>query len=99
MAGSGIVMEASPGCTAPLRPAPVPMDVALEGLKSIAARMQPSDGMKRCERLGDLIDRGLDHVHQLGGPPVAHPHGARQGAMVEQARLYATEALPHFRGR
>jgi hypothetical protein len=28
---------------------------------------------------------------------VAHPHGPRQAAMVEQARLYATEVIPHFR--
>lgn len=48
-------------------------------------------------RLGELIDMGLDHVYQLGGSPVAHPHGARQAAMVEQARLYATEVVPHFR--
>ena len=50
-------------------------------------------------RLGELLDMGLDHVHQLGGSPVAHPHGARQEAMVGQARLYATEVLPHFRAR
>lgn len=48
-------------------------------------------------RLAELIDMGLDHVYQLGGSPVAHPHGARQAAMVEQARLYATEVVPHFR--
>jgi 5,10-methylenetetrahydromethanopterin reductase len=50
-------------------------------------------------RLGELLDMGLDHVYQLGGSPVAHPHGARQQGMVEQARLYATEVLPHFRRR
>ncbi len=49
------------------------------------------------ERLKQLIDIGLDHVYQLGGSPVAHPHGARQAAMVEQAKLYATEVIPHFR--
>ena len=49
------------------------------------------------ERLQQLIDIGLDHVYQLGGSPVAHPHGARQAAMVEQAKLYATEVIPHFR--
>ncbi len=48
-------------------------------------------------RLGELLSIGLDHVYQLGGSPVAHPHGARQAAMVEQARLYATEVIPHFR--
>lgn len=48
-------------------------------------------------RLRELLDLGLDHVYQLGGSPVAHPHGPRQAAMVEQARLYATEVIPHFR--
>jgi len=48
-------------------------------------------------RLGALLDMGLDHVYQLGGSPVPHPHGARQEAMVQQARLYATEVIPHFR--
>jgi 5,10-methylenetetrahydromethanopterin reductase len=49
------------------------------------------------ERLRQLVDLGLDHVYQLGGSPVAHPHGARQQAMVEQARLFASEVMPHFR--
>ncbi|NBW90476.1 MAG: hypothetical protein EBR51_11355 [Gammaproteobacteria bacterium] len=49
------------------------------------------------QRLGELLAMGLDHVYQLGGSPVPHPHGARQAAMVEQARLYATEVIPHFR--
>jgi 5,10-methylenetetrahydromethanopterin reductase len=49
------------------------------------------------DRLQQLIDLGLDHVYQLGGSPVAHPHGPRQEAMVQQARLFATEVIPHFR--
>lgn len=49
------------------------------------------------ERLGELLAMGLDHVYQLGGSPVPHPHGARQEAMVRQAALYAEEVLPHFR--
>jgi 5,10-methylenetetrahydromethanopterin reductase len=48
-------------------------------------------------RLGELVQLGLDHVYQLGGSPVAHPHGERQAAMVEQARLFATEVMPAFR--
>jgi hypothetical protein len=48
-------------------------------------------------RLQQLIDLGLDHVYQLGGSPVAHPHGERQAAMVEQARLFASDVMPHFR--
>jgi len=48
-------------------------------------------------RLQELVQLGLEHVYQLGGSPVAHPHGPRQAAMVEQARLFATEEMPHFR--
>jgi ribulose 1,5-bisphosphate carboxylase large subunit-like protein len=40
---------------------------------------------------------GLEHIYQLGGTPIAHPHGARQIAMVEQAQLFATDVIPHFR--
>lgn len=50
------------------------------------------------DRLQTLLEMGLDHVYQLGGSPVAHPHGARQEAMVAQAELYAREVLPYFRG-
>jgi len=50
------------------------------------------------ERLQRLLEMGLDHVYQLGGSPVAHPHGDRQEAMVNQAALYAREVLPYFRG-
>lgn len=48
-------------------------------------------------RLRTLVDLGLEHVYQLGGSPVAHPHGARQMAMVEQAKLFAAQVIPHFR--
>lgn len=48
------------------------------------------------ERLQTLVDLGLDHVYLLGGSPVAHPHGARQAAMVEQVRLFAEKVLPIF---
>ena len=48
-------------------------------------------------RLRSLVDLGLEHVYQLGGSPVAHPHGARQMAMVEQAKLFAAQVIPHFR--
>ena len=48
-------------------------------------------------RLQSLIELGLDHVYILGGSPVAHPHGARQEAMIEQTRLFANEVLPEFR--
>jgi 5,10-methylenetetrahydromethanopterin reductase len=48
-------------------------------------------------RLRDLIDRGLSHVYLLGGSPVPHPHGARQRAMVDQTRLFASAVLPAVR--
>lgn len=48
-------------------------------------------------RLRSLVDLGLEHVYQLGGSPVAHPHGERQIAMVKQARLFAEQVVPHFR--
>lgn len=47
-------------------------------------------------RLGELIDLGLDHVYILGGSPVAHPHGERQAAMVEQTRLFADDVMSAF---
>jgi 5,10-methylenetetrahydromethanopterin reductase len=52
---------------------------------------------KCAARLGGLIDLGLDHVYLLGGSPVAHPHGERQAAMVEQSKLFAEKVLPQFR--
>ena len=52
---------------------------------------------KCIERLQPLLDMGLQHIYQLGGTPVAHPHGARQIAMVEQAQLFATDVIPHCR--
>jgi len=52
---------------------------------------------KCVDRLQQLVDLGLDHIYVLGGSPVAHPHGERQAAMVEQARLFADQVLPRFR--
>jgi 5,10-methylenetetrahydromethanopterin reductase len=52
---------------------------------------------KCAARLGGLIDLGLDHVYLLGGSPVAHPHGERQAAMVQQSKLFAEKVLPRFR--
>lgn len=53
---------------------------------------------ERCTaRLGALLERGLDHVYLLGGSPVPAPHGARQAAMVEQTRLFATHVMPRLR--
>lgn len=50
------------------------------------------------QRLRALLDLGLDHVYVLGGSPVAHPHGPRQAAMVEQSRLFAAEVMSPLRG-
>lgn len=52
---------------------------------------------KCTDRLGQLIDLGLEHVHLLGGSPVASPHGARQEAMVDQTRLFAERVMPRFK--
>lgn len=49
------------------------------------------------ERLGRLLDMGLDHVYILGGSPVSHPHGERQAAMVKQTRLFAEQVMPRLR--
>ncbi len=49
------------------------------------------------DRVGALIEQGLDHVYLLGGSTVAHPHGARQESMVEQTALFASEVMPQLR--
>jgi 5,10-methylenetetrahydromethanopterin reductase len=49
------------------------------------------------ERLGALLDMGLDHVYLLGGSPVAEPHGERQAAMIAQSRLFAEAVMPRLR--
>jgi len=52
----------------------------------------------KCEqRLGQIIDMGLDHVYILGGSPVSHPHGERQAAMVKQTQLFAEQVMPRLR--
>ena len=48
-------------------------------------------------RLQVLVDLGLQHVYQLGGSPIAHPHGERQRGMVEQAGFFARDVIPYFR--
>ncbi|MDJ0927379.1 MAG: LLM class flavin-dependent oxidoreductase [Gammaproteobacteria bacterium] len=52
---------------------------------------------KCIDRLRALLDLGLDHIYLLGGSPVAHPHGERQAAMVQQSRLVAEQVLPALR--
>ena len=49
------------------------------------------------DRVGALIEKGLDHVYLLGGSTVPHPHGARMESMVEQTALFASEVMPKLR--
>jgi len=52
---------------------------------------------KCIDRLGELIEKGLDHVYILGGTPQAETHGERWTRTVEQQELFATDVLPQFR--
>ena len=52
---------------------------------------------KCIDRLGHLIDKGLQHVYILGGSPVSHPHGERVTGSVNQTEHFAADVLPHFR--
>jgi len=52
---------------------------------------------KCTDRLGALIDKGLDHVYILGGSSVQHPHGEFVTGFVNQAEYFAADVLPQFR--
>lgn len=52
---------------------------------------------KCIDRLGVLINKGLQHVYILGGSPVSHPHGERITGSVDQTEHFAADVLPHFR--
>ena len=52
---------------------------------------------KCINRLGKLIELGLDHIYLLGGSPVPEPRDARLRAMVEQTEIVAKEVLPSFK--
>ena len=52
---------------------------------------------KCIDRLGVLLDKGLDHVYILGGSPVSHPHGEFVTGFVNQTEHFAADVLPHFR--
>jgi 5,10-methylenetetrahydromethanopterin reductase len=52
---------------------------------------------KCVDRLGALIEKGLQHVYILGGSDVAHPHGERITASVKQSENFAADVLPRFR--
>jgi len=52
---------------------------------------------KCIDRLGELVEKGLDHVYILGGSAVAFPHGERITSSVNQTEYFAADVLPHFR--
>ena len=49
---------------------------------------------KCIDRLGKLLDLGLNHIYILGGSPIAEPRDARVKAMVEQTEVFANDVLP-----
>jgi alkanesulfonate monooxygenase SsuD/methylene tetrahydromethanopterin reductase-like flavin-dependent oxidoreductase (luciferase family) len=52
---------------------------------------------KCIDRLGELIEMGLDYVYLLGGSPVPEPRNMRLRAMVDQTEIFAKEVLPSFK--
>ncbi len=52
---------------------------------------------KCIDRLGMLLDKGLDHVYVLGGSSVPHPHGEFVTGFVDQAEHFARDVMPNFR--
>lgn len=52
---------------------------------------------KCVDRLGALIEKGLQHVYILGGSAVAHPHGERITGAVDQVEHFAKDVMPHVR--
>jgi alkanesulfonate monooxygenase SsuD/methylene tetrahydromethanopterin reductase-like flavin-dependent oxidoreductase (luciferase family) len=52
---------------------------------------------KCIDRLGVLIDKGLDHVYILGGSAVPKPHGEFVTGFVNQAEYFAADVMPAFR--
>lgn len=48
------------------------------------------------QRLSVLIEMGLEHVYILGGSDVAHPHGERVTASVNQVEHFARDVMPHM---
>ena len=49
------------------------------------------------ERIGELLDMGLQHVYLLGGSPYAEPHGKRTVGVVDMSELFAKAAMPQIR--
>ena len=52
---------------------------------------------KCIDRLGELINKGLDHVYILGGSAVPHPHGEFVTGFVDQVEHFAADVMPVFR--
>jgi len=52
---------------------------------------------KCIDRLGELMELGLDHVYLLGGSAVPEPRDARLRAMIDQTEIFAKEVLPSFK--
>jgi len=52
---------------------------------------------KCIDRLGTLLDKGLDHVYVLGGSSVPHPHGEFVTGFVDQVEYFAADVMPAFR--
>ena len=52
---------------------------------------------KCIDKLGALIDKGLDHVYVLGGSKVPQPHGEFVTGFVDQAAYFAADVMPEFR--
>lgn len=49
------------------------------------------------DRLGTLIEKGLDHVYIVGGSPVPFPIGERMQGLIEHQGLFAADVLPGLR--
>jgi 5,10-methylenetetrahydromethanopterin reductase len=52
---------------------------------------------KCIDRLGVLLEKGLDHVYILGGSAVPEPHGEFVTGFVNQAEYFAADVMPAFR--
>ena len=52
---------------------------------------------KCIDRLGPLLEKGLDHIYVLGGSDVPHPHGEFVTGFVNQAEHFAADVMPAFR--
>jgi 5,10-methylenetetrahydromethanopterin reductase len=49
------------------------------------------------DRLGALIEKGLDHVYIIGGSPIPFPIGERMKGLIEHQALFADEVISVLR--